>query len=820
MKCEFCSKSTHREHNQAKGCSISKHFFEYDDDKYPVQTAYIPFRNITSKCSKCSQRDCNTLKIEVTEKNYVCCNCQNDLGFKDKMNIKTSATSSLVKIQHRVKVQDWQIKNERSRANDKDVSIFGFLRNSHDQFKTLENSNFVRELKIVSNSSIISPMVCKKIRKTQRKSVRQPEPVLESELDIGKKPYFSKYNPFEKLKRSNNENCVVVSNSQTIDWQNFSLIYHKTKEEFLTKLQENLKSCCKTLWNDIDSSNHKNLNFVVDFDKMKLDLSQYLKIGVRINGNPYLFLCTVDDASVSDNYEGSKVNVDSSRGLSIDEFICLSEPELSYLTELSNKIKTETQKLEYINFLKEFSISNRERTNDIFKNLTENSQNILNSDRRVKRDEKQMIKNANFLSFMKFIKKFKTLFGKYSKVQEELSVYLNYINNHKANNCKSEDQSKDNYPHNDSKLGFQNHARINNPVISNSVSHNIHLKIGDMLEDSFVSPHGFGGLIHHKSDENTQLKIAKQNSFVPFQPISPNTSIKNSSANQNPENEIASEGIEIEIDNLEDNVKEKGEQDKNRENDQKISECQKSEQEIESDCAVCFSPENSFTHPVIYCSGCEQGVHLACMNLREIPSENYYCVSCQFKNDDRSPSCYICKNKGFMLLQVVGDNSFAYHMFCVFATKSWNEIYDSQKCTKLKTKCKSRCLYCDKLNLKNSKMLKCSQCKSVTFHSLCAFFNGLYFGIEFDSEITFDNFIAKQYDYSANVYCEHCTVERLSSNQQPISNGRSLLDIIYMNGYLRLICIWPYFYKSVPTFERYKTLRSGDHKFWLRISNK
>jgi hypothetical protein len=824
MKCEFHHRSSSKDNERSnRVCICAKQFFEYAEDGSVRQTNYIPLKLLVAKCSKCGQRDASTLKIGIDERNYICCNCQGDLHFKDRMYIKTTGSSLFKKIKKRHHGERTNNSDKYENSHSSPSDPLSYLRNSQEALKSMDVPTIAIDFKPLTTSNLApsSPQ-----QRKNKKLLKKTSYVQEFEQENVRKVFFTKYNPFEKLKKMYQENEPVVAVSQAFDWHNFCVTYHKTKKEVLKKMHESLINCCKIIWSDIDGVIVKNPQFVIDFENLDICLKKYLKFGFTVDGSPYFGIASLDGQvqkiQTSPNFNEAVTQEDHHSQLFIEDLMDVSKPDLEYLALAGQHLKEGYGKIDYQRFLNEFSHKNRQRLMVLFNGIEDNFQSVIDHEKQLRRDEKFTLKISNFLAFMKFLKRYQQIYSKYARVKDELANYLSFITTGKYQQPKIENEPKD-IPQTPEPRPI---AKIIQPLLRpfglTGEPPGIDLAFLAIM-DEVTSPYGFGGLTHHKTSEPA-TPIIRNTSFVPFQPVNPDTTpstplfVSTPAPRQNIGMEIERSDEEPRADRnallLNETKKTSIKTHHNPREDGSVHELVKHDHDIESDCCICFFSETSYSHPVIYCSGCEQGAHLTCLNMREIPTDNYYCLTCQNKNDDRAPSCYICKNRGFMLLQVsAGDKTFAYHMICVFATKSWSEVYDQQKCSKLKNKSKTRCQYCDKLNLKNNKMMRCATCKTTSFHSLCAFFNGLFFDISFGSEMTYDNFCNRLYDYNADVFCEQCSTERLGL----VASEKTPLDVVYMNGYLRLISVWPKFFNHVPTFEKYKAMRIKDCKFWSKI---
>ncbi len=53
--------------------------------------------------------------------------------------------------------------------------------------------------------------------------------------------------------------------------------------------------------------------------------------------------------------------------------------------------------------------------------------------------------------------------------------------------------------------------------------------------------------------------------------------------------------------------------------------------QVEQDCQVCFSKHLSEDNCLVYCSGCECSFHQNCYQVQDIPTSNFYCDVCVYK---------------------------------------------------------------------------------------------------------------------------------------------------------------------------------------------
>jgi PHD-zinc-finger like domain/PHD-finger len=94
-------------------------------------------------------------------------------------------------------------------------------------------------------------------------------------------------------------------------------------------------------------------------------------------------------------------------------------------------------------------------------------------------------------------------------------------------------------------------------------------------------------------------------------------------------------------------------------------------QVVETVCSVCCDGKTSFENPLVYCDGCDLGVHRYCYGISDIPEGDYYCDSCSYVKEVRRTNskaaikdlvCCLCPITGGAL-KLTSDGRWA-HVSC------------------------------------------------------------------------------------------------------------------------------------------------------------
>ncbi|KAL4510577.1 hypothetical protein ABPG72_004731 [Tetrahymena utriculariae] len=194
---------------------------------------------------------------------------------------------------------------------------------------------------------------------------------------------------------------------------------------------------------------------------------------------------------------------------------------------------------------------------------------------------------------------------------------------------------------------------------------------------------------------------------------------------------------------------------------------------IEIDCKICFNNYSSESNPVVYCSLCSASFHQFCYGIKEIPHDDFLCDLCLFRQSQAQKEmsksignsniqvetqsqqkkkkkkehrllCKICMKTGFPMIDV--SHQF-YHVSCLIFL---NLIYIKDSCISLRggesdediikfqqnlldvvvknELLNQMCAICQK---RQGYKIKCNHCDcNLSFHTHCAYIEGLYFDIE------------------------------------------------------------------------------------------
>ncbi|OQR85001.1 Jade-1-like isoform X6, partial [Achlya hypogyna] len=62
----------------------------------------------------------------------------------------------------------------------------------------------------------------------------------------------------------------------------------------------------------------------------------------------------------------------------------------------------------------------------------------------------------------------------------------------------------------------------------------------------------------------------------------------------------------------------------------------------DEDCQVCGETHSFEDDPILFCDGCNVGVHQQCYGVREVPAGAWYCAFCADGSRDVAPKCTLC----------------------------------------------------------------------------------------------------------------------------------------------------------------------------------
>ena len=95
----------------------------------------------------------------------------------------------------------------------------------------------------------------------------------------------------------------------------------------------------------------------------------------------------------------------------------------------------------------------------------------------------------------------------------------------------------------------------------------------------------------------------------------------------------------------------------------------KLEQDMDAVCCICNDGEVTPDNQIIFCESCDVPVHQHCYGVEKIPSEDYYCLACQYFGYDTAAKesnisrekpttlpviCSLCPHKGGALIRAQG----------------------------------------------------------------------------------------------------------------------------------------------------------------------
>lgn len=91
---------------------------------------------------------------------------------------------------------------------------------------------------------------------------------------------------------------------------------------------------------------------------------------------------------------------------------------------------------------------------------------------------------------------------------------------------------------------------------------------------------------------------------------------------------------------------------------------------LDQKCAVCNDSDCDNSNAIVFCDGCNIGVHQECYGIAFIPEGQWLCRKCMINQNNRSIECCLCPSKSGAFKQL--DNSLWSHVICAL----WiNELY-------------------------------------------------------------------------------------------------------------------------------------------------
>lgn len=674
----------------------------------------------------------------------------------------------------------------------------------------------VKNVKIAHKSSHLQiAQTSKKIKKQERVTISPRSKPSEQTIQKFSLKVNRSINPFVRLRKLHHEMKPVADENGCFLSKNYRSNYLKITKEQIDSIRNELHDFCTTgsheLKNYSDNSlSFKNLSLLKELLDKHFGKNHSVESGSEFKGL---------SSSVLQN-SGQKPILRSF--FELNQASSLTDSDIRYLSHLHQFIQKNNGQLNYLKFLQSYWTTNKQKIAELMTKVDTKHSQVEAHREKLKVGRLQLPKYIKFLKFTSVIKNFKGVLGNYLKVKEEMKTYFSYLENKKSNMSSISGKSL-------------------NKVLTkdNAKSRELLAARESMLDDVEINKHG--KLVEtsesrnkrkelpHNQPSSTKRNMKKKDGILRLEeihtvdvcPVSKSQTVDLTkgvsivSQDMKPENIIV-----INSDSQPSSKSKKLQKQKSQRSKIKhptLTEGNDLLDLIDPDCCICFSYETSPTHPVIYCSKCNQGGHIKCLNLREIPSEDYYCLSCKHKGPQPPPVCYICRRSNFMLLETSGEKPICYHLFCIFSTKSWEDIFNRHKTLRTKDKNRFKCYYCDKTTKSESKIAKCYLCKKKSFHSICGFFNGLYIAFQSNGDLKLEDFEQKYYKYSVDIYCEECTVSRfgIMASYLKLDNVQ---ELIFMNAYMRKILSWPLMFFEYPTYEKYRAARIKNPKLWSEIN--
>lgn len=151
---------------------------------------------------------------------------------------------------------------------------------------------------------------------------------------------------------------------------------------------------------------------------------------------------------------------------------------------------------------------------------------------------------------------------------------------------------------------------------------------------------------------------------------------------------------------------------------------------LETDCQVCFTPQNTQVNLISYCEKCSVSFHQHCYGIEESVT---VCDVC--RRQEKGQKCYFCCKKYSHQLPLKFSKGIFFHVTC-FVANNQLHLYNcrplavSRKTLAEIVPTKEECNICQK-----SQGLKyqCRECP-LQYHLLCAYLNGLEVEFSYDEK--------------------------------------------------------------------------------------
>ncbi|EFO21171.1 PHD-finger family protein [Loa loa] len=159
-------------------------------------------------------------------------------------------------------------------------------------------------------------------------------------------------------------------------------------------------------------------------------------------------------------------------------------------------------------------------------------------------------------------------------------------------------------------------------------------------------------------------------------------------------------------------------------------------------CDICRQPDYEEDDKIIFCDGCNVGVHQSCYGLDSVPSDEWLCQKCMLLGYNALPHCALCPLSGGAMKCTREGDTWA-HVVCAlwihevrFADVVHREPIGNI-CDIPYGRWKLRCSIC------GTKQGACIQCSieacTTAFHVCCALRSGLIMRIEHDNDSGIDD---------------------------------------------------------------------------------
>ena len=197
-------------------------------------------------------------------------------------------------------------------------------------------------------------------------------------------------------------------------------------------------------------------------------------------------------------------------------------------------------------------------------------------------------------------------------------------------------------------------------------------------------------------------------------------------------------------------------------------------------CCVCFDLESDEDNPIVFCEGCNIGVHKICYGMPNVPDADWFCDRCAAGKQKAQLCCVWCGLDGGAFKRLA-SNGWS-HVFCslwhseipLAATIGHGQLVVPRSALHHNAKSSSKpqphpsCLFCGKAH---GNVVECAHdgCPR-RFHHLCAWFEGVY--VEVRDSVT------AEFELSIGMFCSQHVPQHVkrSATQQKSLRGRGRSD--------------------------------------------